>query len=115
MMALINGVYDWLMYLREKGDSGFSSRNPEHEGTKDDRKVMDFMLSNGQLDYYPLFYVLPTEQVMKALNYFERNHKLPEFITWHNDAFLREKKDELLESFAKYLIEGRIMILVWNT
>mgnify|MGYP007109935676 FL=1 len=56
-MALINGVYDWLMYLREKRDSGVSSRNPEHEGTKDDRKVMDFMLSNGQLDYYPLFYV----------------------------------------------------------
>ena len=85
MMALINGVYDWLMYLREKRDSGVSSRNPEHEGTKDDRKVMDFMLSNGQLDYYPLFYV---QQVMKAPNYFERNHKLPEFITWHDDAFL---------------------------
>ena len=59
---------------------------PEIQSMKEQK--MDFMLSNGQLDYYPLFYVLPTEQVMKAPNYFERNHKLPEFITWHDDAFL---------------------------
>ncbi len=88
MMAFINGDYGWLMYLRENGDSGFSSRNPNYKGTEDSNDRMDFMLSNGQLDYYPLSYVLPVEQVIKALDYFEKNHKLPEFITWHDDAFI---------------------------
>ena len=88
MMALINGDWGWLMYLREEGDSGFSSRNPDYIGTDDDGKMMDFLLSNGQLDHYPLSYVLPVEQVMKALTYFEKHHELPEFITWHDDQFL---------------------------
>jgi len=88
MMALINGDWGWLMYLREEGDSGFSSRNPDYTGTDDDGKVMNFLLSNGQLDQYPLSYVLPVEQIMKALVYFEKHHELPEFITWHNDQFL---------------------------
>ena len=51
MMALINGDWGWLMYLREEGDSGFSSRNPDYIGTDDDGKMMDFLLSNGQLDH----------------------------------------------------------------
>lgn len=88
MVALINQDWGWLMYLREDGDSGFSSRNPDYAGTDDDGKTMDFMLSNEQLDHYPLSYVLSVEQVMKALDYFEKHHELPEFITWHNDAFL---------------------------
>lgn len=88
MMALINGDWGWLMYLREECDSGFSSRNPDYTGTDDDGKMMDFLLSNGQLDYYPLSYVLPVEQVMKALSYFEEHHELPDFIVWHDDQFL---------------------------
>ena len=88
MMALINGDWGWLMYLREECDAGFSSRNPDYMGTDDDGKTMDFLLSNGQLDYYPLSYVLPIEQIMKALEYFEKCHEMPRFITWHNDEFL---------------------------
>ncbi len=88
MMALINGDWGWLMYLREEEDSGFSSRNPDYKGTDDDGQMMDFLLSNGQLDQYPLSYVLPVEQVMKALIYFEERHELPEFIAWHDDQFL---------------------------
>lgn len=88
MMALINEDWGWLMYLREEGDIGFSSRNPDYAGTDDDGKMMDFMLSNGQLDHYPLSYVLPVERVMKALDYFEKHHELPEFIMWHDDVFL---------------------------
>lgn len=84
MMALINGNYGWLMYINEEGDSGLSSRNPNYEGTDEDGKTMDFMLSNGQLDKYPLSYVLPKEKVMKALDYFEKYHELPQFIVWHD-------------------------------
>lgn len=75
------------MYLRGEGDSGFSSRNPNYTGT-DDRKVMDFLLSNGQLEHYPLSYVLPVGLVMEALVYFEKHHKLSDFIIWHDDQFL---------------------------
>lgn len=85
MTAFINGDWGWLMYLREDGDSGFSSRNPDYTGSDDDGKTMDFLLSNGQLDHYPLSYVLPVAQVMKALTYFEENHELPPFIAWHDD------------------------------
>lgn len=88
MMGLINKDWGWLMYLREEGDSGFRSRNPDYAGTDDDGKTMDFMLSNGQLDYYPLSYVLPAKQVMKALDYFEKHRQLPKFITWHDNASL---------------------------
>ena len=49
---------------------------------------MEFLLSNGQMDFYPLSYLLPAEQVLRALDYFETYHRLPEFITWHDDAFL---------------------------
>ena len=45
---------------------------------------MDFMLSNGQIDNYPLSYILPKEQVIKALDYFEKQHELPDFIIWHD-------------------------------
>lgn len=84
MMALINGNYGWLMYINEEGDSGLSSRNPNYAGTDDDGKTIDFMLSNGQLDKYPLSYVLPKEQVIKAIDYFEKYHELPQFIVWHD-------------------------------
>ena len=84
MMALINGDFGWLMYLREEGDAGFSSRNPEYTGSDDE--TMEFYLSNGQLDEYPLAWVLPIDQVKRALDYFEKHHKPPKFITWHNDS-----------------------------
>lgn len=84
MMALINDDCGWIMYINEEGDSGLSSRNPYYIGTDDDGKTINFMLSNGQFDKYPLSYVIPLEQVMKALNYFEKYHKLPNFITWHD-------------------------------
>ena len=85
MTALINGGWGWLMYMDEEGD-GFSSRNPNYTGTDDDGKMMDFMLSNGQVDSYPLSYVLPAEQIMEALDYFEKQHELPGFVTWHDDG-----------------------------
>ena len=83
LMALINGEWGWLMYLNEDTQDCFISRNPDYTGPED--ATMEFYLSNGQLDYYPLSYVIPIEQVTKALEYFEEQHKLPEFITWHND------------------------------
>lgn len=84
MCALINGNNGWLMYLRFNGDAGFSSRNPDYDG--DQNAMMDFCLNNGQLDEYPLSWVLPIHMVERALAFFEKEHRPPTFITWHNDS-----------------------------
>lgn len=84
LTALINGNYGWLMYLSENGDSGLSSRNPGYTG--DDGETMEFYLSNGQRDEYPLSWILPVEQIEKALDFFQKYHKIPPFITWHDDS-----------------------------
>lgn len=81
MCGLINGDWGWLNYFREEGDAGLSSRNPDYT---DDGKTMEFM-TNGELDPYPMSYVLPAEQVIRALEYFEKNGELPPFIVWHDD------------------------------
>ena len=81
MCALINGEYGWLMYLKEEGDTGLTSRNPNYNGC--DNKTMKFMLSNGQIDEYPMAWVLSVELVNDALTYFEKTHQLPDFIIWH--------------------------------
>jgi len=46
MCALINGKQGWLMYLREGGDAGFSSRNPKYAGEAEAR--IEYLLDNRQ-------------------------------------------------------------------
>lgn len=50
LYVLVNDQCGWLMYLKYEGDVGFNSRNSEFEGVDD---KIPFLLSNGQLDYYP--------------------------------------------------------------
>lgn len=68
------------MYLQNEEDSGLISRNPAYKGTND--ATMEFTLSNGQVDEYPLSEVLPSEIVSQALIHFDVTHQLPDFITW---------------------------------
>jgi hypothetical protein len=84
MCALINGELGWLMYLRKPGDAGFSSRNPDYAGPPDAK--LEYYLSNGQRDLYPLAWALPIDEIRRALDYFEREQKPPPFITWQNDS-----------------------------
>jgi ribA/ribD-fused uncharacterized protein len=84
MCALINGDRGWLMYLREEGDAGFSSRNPTFTGPADAK--LEFFLNNGQRDEYPLAWTLPVEEVQRALDYFKDKKKPPPFVSWHNDS-----------------------------
>ena len=85
LVALINNKrrVGWLMYLREDGDSGFSSRNPEYDGPAG--KVIEYYLNNGQRDEYPASWAYPVGVVRRALSYFEREKKRPPFIKWHRD------------------------------
>lgn len=83
LCALINGDLGWLMYLREEGDSGFSSRNPEYAGPED--ATIEYCLSNGQHDFYPASWALPISEVRRALDYFEHEQQPPPFIIWNKD------------------------------
>lgn len=84
MCALINGDVGWLMYLRENGDAGFSSRNPDYSGPPDAQ--IEYELGNGQRDAYPASWALPVQMVRQAMEYFQRENRPPTFITWHNDS-----------------------------
>lgn len=84
MCALINGGQGWLMYLREAGDAGFSSRNPDYTGAKNATIV--YRLSNGQEDLYPASWAYPVEHINRAIEYFKEFGRPPPFITWHNDS-----------------------------
>jgi hypothetical protein len=83
LCALINGDRGWLMYLREDGDSGFSSRNPGYDGPPDVQ--VEYPLGNGQLDKYPASWALPIADVRRAIQFFEHEHRQPPFIVWHED------------------------------
>lgn len=82
--VLINGDSGWLMYLRNVGDPGFSSRNPKYDGTED--TTQDYILNNGQLDEYPLSWTLPTHELLQAMEFFVKESKPAPWILWHNDS-----------------------------
>jgi hypothetical protein len=84
LCALINGDVGWLMYLREQGDAGFSSRNPDYAGSPDE--MVAYELSNEQVDEYPLAWAYPTEVVERALEHFRQTGMPPTFVEWHNDS-----------------------------
>lgn len=83
LCALINGDWGWLMYLREAGDSGFSSRNADYDGPPD--AEIEYMIDNGQSDLYPASWAIPVADVRRALAYFGREHQRPPFVVWHED------------------------------
>ena len=84
LCALINGDLAWIMYLREPGDAGFSSRNPGYSGPKD--AMIEYYLDNGQCDEYPAAWALPIEVVLEAMDFFRRERRPPPFINWHNES-----------------------------
>lgn len=84
LCALINGDVGWLMYLRHEGDAGFSSRNPDYVGDAD--AEIEYVLGNGQQEWYPASWSLPLSIVKRALNHFRSTGTVPPFVTWHNDG-----------------------------
>ncbi len=84
LCALISGDVGWLMYLRNDGDAGFSSRNPEYRGPANGKR--EFRLGNGQIDEYPEAWCFPVVDVERALEHFVATGLPPTFISWHNDS-----------------------------
>ncbi len=102
LTALLNRNIGWLMYLRhDDGDTGFSSRNPtfeDHDAAQGSPAfvsrfrgalvpVIEYQLSNGQMDEYPASWALPEQEIMRALEYFvEHEGGRAPFVHWHDDA-----------------------------
>jgi hypothetical protein len=84
LCALFNGSNGWLMYLREREDAGLSSRNPDYRGEID--AMLEYRLSNGQLDSYPESWALPESRVIQALEYFVVHRQPAPFIQWHDNG-----------------------------
>ncbi len=72
------------MYLRYPGDAGFSSRNPDYAGSPD--TMIDYMLSNGQMDRYPASWALPLPLIERAIDYFRSEGRPPPFVVWNDDS-----------------------------
>jgi hypothetical protein len=84
LCALINGDWGWLMFLREDGDAGFSTRNPSYSGNPE--MLVDCYLDNGQYDQYPAAWGLPIAEVQRALEHFITHGEPAPWLTWHNDS-----------------------------
>jgi hypothetical protein len=84
LFALVNGDRGWLMFLRQSGDAGFSSRNPHYVGSPN--ATIDYVLSNGQRDEYPASWAVSVALVHRAFDYFREYRAPPPFIVWHNDS-----------------------------
>ena len=79
LCMLRNGEHAFLMYLRFHGDPGFVSSG---EGTA--QGVVEYRLSNGQVDEYPASWCVPKEKCYKAVAYFFVNEgQRPEGLAWH--------------------------------
>lgn len=78
---LRNGDHAWLMYLREPGDSGL--RSIGNEAALGNER---YLLSNGQMDEYPLAWCIPLEECYRALAYFYVNAGARyDRLRWHEE------------------------------
>src|SRR5262245_21214802 len=71
-----------LMLLRFDGDSGLTSRASDDQ----DDIALDFMLSNGQRDEYPVGWTIPYGDARRALEYFWSHKDAAPFIAWSEEA-----------------------------
>lgn len=78
---LKNSGEAFLMYLREEGDSAFSSLNL----TGNPNEFVEFYLSNGQKDLYSKRQVISFEQGKTALFYFFETGEPDKSVDWKED------------------------------
>ncbi len=84
LCALMNGDRGWLMFLREYGDAGFSSRNPNYDGPPD--ATIEYVLSNGEVNSHPAEWAITLFEIARALKHFVEHETQPPFIHWHDDS-----------------------------
>lgn len=82
--ALINGDAAWLMYLRHEGDAGYSTRNAKYSGSP--KTMIEYHLSNGQRDEYPVAWNIGTAEALRALEHFLEQGTMASWLAWYDDT-----------------------------
>jgi hypothetical protein len=72
-----------LMFLREGGDAGFTSRA---DGAVPGPERREFLLSNGQRDEYPASWTVSVARAHEAFEHFFETGERPPFVLWHDDG-----------------------------
>lgn len=82
LQALHNGNVGILLYTCPKGNSFEypNSLDPKFDGEDDEQ--IELQLSNGQMDEYPLSWVISLAKIRRALKYFQQKKSRPDFIDW---------------------------------
>lgn len=73
-----------LIYFRYCGDAGFSSRDPAYGGPIN--AMLDFQLSNSQVDTYPAYWTIPLTAAMCALEYAFLHRERAPWVAWNDDS-----------------------------
>jgi hypothetical protein len=81
--ALINDGRALVIFGRYDGDAGLSSRS--RDVADDSGQQMEFYLSNGQRDEYPLAWTVPTKDALAAFDYAFLYQQAAPWIIWHDD------------------------------
>jgi hypothetical protein len=79
LCALLNGDRGWLMFMRT-AEEGVRSASLDFSG--DPESVIQYRLSNGQIDEYPESWALPESAIRSALEYFIDHAEPAPFIVW---------------------------------
>lgn len=84
LALFVNGTQAWLMFLCDHhGDPGFHSLNPSYHGPAE--LLMQFQLSNGQMDEYPVAWTLALKDACDACEYFATTQgRRSPAITWED-------------------------------
>lgn len=78
--ALANRDSALLMIVDAETDSSQTSRNPDYLGEV--TELMPFRLANGQLDHYPMHWMLPDPDWVDALLCFAETGEADPDVTW---------------------------------
>lgn len=78
IIALLNENYLIAVFLRFDGDSGFYTINEENNS----EELISFKLSNGQIDEYPLNYLIDRKKIDDIINYFIIKEDMTDTIKW---------------------------------
>ena len=81
--AFVHSDRAWLLFRYDKGDAGFSTRDPDYVGPED--AMLTYTLENGQQDEYPTSWTIPIEEAIRVVQYFSRTGDKATWLLWHND------------------------------
>jgi len=70
--------------VRHEGDAGFSTRDPQYTGPQ--KAMIEYYLSNGQRDEYPVAWNITTAEALRGLEFFLEEEDMAPWLTWQDES-----------------------------